>query len=52
MYAFWLRSLMVLWDTVCVLGGGISDFACAWDPFPPVGLPCSTLIGGFVPSLL
>ena len=52
----WLcpSSLKMLWLLAwCFCGipgnvsGGVSDsLTCSWDPLPPSGLPCPTLIGG------
>lgn len=29
-----------------------NSFACSWDSFPPIGLPCPALIGRLLPCLI
>ena len=46
-------SLVSLWDSLQGEQLCISDsFACSWDSFPPIGLPCPASIWGFCLVLL
>lgn len=41
-----------IYETLGSESEGVSDsFACSWDPFPPIVLPCPILVWVFVPSL-